>query len=712
MHVSTVEPGAFRITNNSPDGQKLENVRIDLGDSILPDMVFDPAGTAGDSAAECLQPASGAGETGLVVPNDPCLDPFSEPRDGGYEVMELSFNDFDAGETFTFSVDVDPTSIKGVVPPGPNDSGGVSGLELTGTGATFVFDDGTVREAETFRVPGSLGGSKNTARANPPAQPTIEALGTQTPATVAEANQTIHVSGPAGAPVSLMVLEAGLFTEGLPNGGYDISPYDANSAVAVSEKTAQIGAGGTIDIPVTLTRANAESGLNYMLAVIKDASGRSGPNSNVVVLELDESSAANEAPVLDVIGNQSVEEGSVKTVNISASDPDGDPLTLSAANLPGFASFCDTGGGKGALTLSPKVGDAGSYQVTVSASDGKSSSSQTFGVSVIAAPQLGYGIKVSKSPDRASFASLNGATVSGNIYPFTSPDAGVKQVAFYLDNQNMRGSPNQVENFAPYDFAGGSVSAANPFKTTNVANGPHTITAKMVLSDNTTTVVNAAFTVDNVAAQSVNALSASAESLDFEDVEVGKDEARSVLLTNTGAEDVTINSAGTSGANAGQFSIWGLDPVTLSPDESVAVEVGFTPREAGRKSANVEVNHDRSGSPLQIQVSGNGTQTIPPDTTKPSITNMTPRPNARTTIRRPTIKAVVRDDRGALSHSRIRLFVDGRPAAFTYNPQNGLLTHRSRLLPFGRHVARVVAVDNAGNAQTRAWSFVVVKGRR
>ncbi|MBA2691826.1 MAG: choice-of-anchor D domain-containing protein [Rubrobacter sp.] len=185
-----------------------------------------------------------------------------------------------------------------------------------------------------------------------------------------------------------------------------------------------------------------------------------------------------------------------------------------------------------------------------------------------------------------------------------------------------------------------------------------------------------------------------------------------MLLTNTGDEDVTIEAIGTGGSNAGQFVVQELAPTTLKPDEAVPVEVGFKPSMAGEKSARIVVDHNRSGTPVETQVSGNGTQANRPDIAKPTISGMAPGPNMRTAVRRPAIRAVVRDDRSELKRSQIKFFVDGRPTAFSYNPANGRLFHRARLLPHGRHVVRVVAVEDAGNRQVRAWSFHIVKPRR
>jgi len=257
---STYAAKTFKVANESPEGQKITKVSVDASTALLPDLVLDPDGTAGDSVGKCFTADEGTNTVGLVAPADPCSDPFSQPHDGGYDVLTLSFSDFEPGETFKFSMDGDPTSINGAADPGPNSSGSVSGLELTGAKVTAWFDDGTSLTAKTFRIPGSPHSSRNTLKASPVPEPDISMLGVTAPSRVAEPDQTVRVSGPAGSTASLLVLEGGLFTEGVPNGGYDLDPYEANSALAVTEKSAQIGSGGTVDIPVTLTRSDPDHG--------------------------------------------------------------------------------------------------------------------------------------------------------------------------------------------------------------------------------------------------------------------------------------------------------------------------------------------------------------------------------------------------------------------------------------------------------------------
>jgi hypothetical protein len=73
---------------------------------------------------------------------------------------------------------------------------------------------------------------------------------------------------------------------------------------------------------------------------------------------------ANQAPVLNAIGDQTVTERQSSNVSISATDGDG--LTFSETGLPSFATLTDHGNGTATLSISPANGDAGTYAVTVS----------------------------------------------------------------------------------------------------------------------------------------------------------------------------------------------------------------------------------------------------------------------------------------------------------------------------------------------------------
>ncbi|MCA9402166.1 MAG: tandem-95 repeat protein [Candidatus Omnitrophica bacterium] len=85
----------------------------------------------------------------------------------------------------------------------------------------------------------------------------------------------------------------------------------------------------------------------------------------------------NRPPVLNNIGNQSVDEGGNLTLSITATDPDGDTVTITDGGLEPWMSFDGA-----AFTANPLAGDAGNYQVTFTASDGEFTDEETITVSV------------------------------------------------------------------------------------------------------------------------------------------------------------------------------------------------------------------------------------------------------------------------------------------------------------------------------------------
>ncbi|MEZ5336394.1 MAG: putative Ig domain-containing protein [Methanolobus sp.] len=70
------------------------------------------------------------------------------------------------------------------------------------------------------------------------------------------------------------------------------------------------------------------------------------------------------APVLDSIGNKEVDENTLLTFNISATDPDGDLITYSASNLPEGSTFTPS---TGVFSWTPGYNDSGNYDVEFSA---------------------------------------------------------------------------------------------------------------------------------------------------------------------------------------------------------------------------------------------------------------------------------------------------------------------------------------------------------
>lgn len=119
------------------------------------------------------------------------------------------------------------------------------------------------------------------------------------------------------------------------------------------------------------------------------------------------------------------------------------------------------------------------------------------------AHETGPQLLVSTNGDRSGAASLTGATLRGDAYVFLPEEGDVESVQFWLDNTAMSGSPRSTESQAPYDFAGGSVAAANAFDTTTVADGPHAISAKITYTDGHVQTLTNNFVIANSGAAEV-----------------------------------------------------------------------------------------------------------------------------------------------------------------------------------------------------------------
>lgn len=84
-------------------------------------------------------------------------------------------------------------------------------------------------------------------------------------------------------------------------------------------------------------------------------------------------SSGNAAPTITGTPGSTVVAGQAYSFQPSASDPDGDPLTFTAANLPGWATFNTT---TGRISGTPTAAQVGSYaNVSITVSDGTANAS-------------------------------------------------------------------------------------------------------------------------------------------------------------------------------------------------------------------------------------------------------------------------------------------------------------------------------------------------
>ncbi|HLA38462.1 MAG TPA: putative Ig domain-containing protein, partial [Candidatus Glassbacteria bacterium] len=103
-------------------------------------------------------------------------------------------------------------------------------------------------------------------------------------------------------------------------------------------------------------------GVYPVTITVTDASGNTDQETlNLTVVDV------NRRPELDV-SNQKTDEARALNFTVKATDPDSDPLTLTAGNLPTGASF---NASSGAFSWTPTLTQSGNYTVLFTASDGK-----------------------------------------------------------------------------------------------------------------------------------------------------------------------------------------------------------------------------------------------------------------------------------------------------------------------------------------------------
>jgi predicted regulator of amino acid metabolism with ACT domain len=161
----------------------------------------------------------------------------------------------------------------------------------------------------------------------------------------------------------------------------------------------------------------------------------------------------NRPPVLAEVGAKAGAEGVTLSFRISATDLDGNAITLIAAPTPLGAVFTDSINGAGSFVWTPTSGQSGDYSVTFKASDGMALDSEVVLITIN---------NVNQAPVLAAIGSKSGTegselafSVSANDPDGTSPLLTTSELpsgAVFLDNGNGTG---QFDWTPDYDQAGG-----------------------------------------------------------------------------------------------------------------------------------------------------------------------------------------------------------------------------------------------------------------
>jgi len=251
-------------------------------------------------------------------------------------------------------------------------------------------------------------------------------------------------------------------------------PFDTTSLGDGSHSvTAELvlGDGSVVVVDSTFTVANSAPSLVFSPGSVSFAVDEGGSDSVDVTLDASDGGAAS----FDLVSDSSW----LTAVPSSGTTPGSVTVSVDAAGLA-----------------------PGTYTGTVTATD---STGTYLGAVLDVSLQVGsgaevYDLLVSSSADRSGAVSLEGESVAGDVFVFTSPDTGVSEVRFWVDDPSRSGSADKVERAAPFDLAGTNPDdTAIPFDTTSLGDGSHSVTAELVLGDGSVVVVDSTFTVANSA---------------------------------------------------------------------------------------------------------------------------------------------------------------------------------------------------------------------
>lgn len=253
------------------------------------------------------------------------------------------------GTLLTFTVTAsDPdgdaiTSLTGApLPTGATFTANASNTSGTFSWTPSVGQSGTYDV--TFTASNALSGSATThiTIAAPAADqaPVVTAPATESGTEGVLLTFTVSVSDPDGDPITSFTAAP------LPAG----ATFTANAANTSGTFNWTPSAGQAGNYDVTLTASNALSG---------------SATTHIAIAE-----AGNNPPVVTAPATMTVNEGQLLTFAVTATDADGNHVTLTAAGVPSGASFVDNGDNTGTFTWTPGSTQAGTYTVTFTGNDG------------------------------------------------------------------------------------------------------------------------------------------------------------------------------------------------------------------------------------------------------------------------------------------------------------------------------------------------------
>ena len=145
------------------------------------------------------------------------------------------------------------------------------------------------------------------------------------------------------------------------------------------------------------------------------------------------------------------------TIEIAATSTDGQPATLTADNLPAYATFTDSGNGTATITFDPSNSDIGSGTVNFTATDSNSSRSNSFNVEVVAAES----VQKNESIIRINAAGGAVGSFGGDQFANTGNRFSTRASIDLSDESIPEGTPEAIFQTTRWDARGGAELSYN-----------------------------------------------------------------------------------------------------------------------------------------------------------------------------------------------------------------------------------------------------------
>ena len=246
---------------------------------------------------------------------------------------------------------------------------GTGSTDPDGTIAAYLWSgtptpEGVVRPTVTLAAgihPFNLVVTDNQGAASPPSTMTVRVVQARAPVLTVP---SLSYSVTQGQSLNIEVSGAD------PDG----DPVTLSATPVVSKASFSATSGAAARGTFAFTPDSSQVGRHVVHFTARDSIGLT--DTKIVQITVNKS---NQAPALTLPASASVDEGKTLTVKAEATDPNGDPVILSASGLPANAVFIQA---TGTLTFAPDFTQAGAYSVTITAGDGELTASRTVQITV------------------------------------------------------------------------------------------------------------------------------------------------------------------------------------------------------------------------------------------------------------------------------------------------------------------------------------------